>query len=202
MSTTHLPTLARDQRDRTCSDIKVPRFVLMTDDDRLPDPSMLIPLLPQDSAVVVRSRSAEKRDSLALHISGLCHRHHVSVLVSYEQPPQVLVSDGIHIPEASRSYWSRKDFWRLCPRLVTTSAHSLRAAQCAPAWGADAVFLSPIAPTQSHPNGKSLGFWRGANIQSQIDIPAIALGGIDLKSVRRIFDLGFGGCAGIGLFAP
>lgn len=202
MSTTRLPALARDHRNRTCSGIKVPRFVLMTDDVRLPDPSMLIPLLPEYSAVVVRSKSPEKRDSLAPHISSVCRRHHVPMLVSYEQPPRILVSDGIHIPEASRSNWSRRDFRRLRPSLITTSAHSLKAAQSARAWGADAIFLSPIAPTQSHPNGKSLGFWRGARIQNQIDIPAIALGGVDFKSVRRIFDLGFGGCAGIGLFAP
>lgn len=202
MSTTHPPALARDQRNRICSGIKVPRFVLMTDDDRLPDPSMLIPLLPVRSAIVVRSKSPKNRDALADRISKVCRRHHIPMLISHKKPPQILVGDGLHIPEAARSNWSRRDFRRLQPSLITTSAHNLRAAQCAYAWGADAVFLSPIAPTQSHPNGKSLGFWRGASIQHQIDIPAIALGGIDLKSVRRIFDLGFGGCAGIGLFAP
>lgn len=202
MSTTHLPALARDHRHRTCTGIKVPRFVLMTDDERLPDPSMLIPLLPQGAAVIVRSKLPEKRDSLAQHISSICRRHHVSMLISYEQPPQILVCDGVHIPETSRSNWSRRDFWRLRPSLITTSAHSLKAAHLAGAWGADAVLLSPIAPTKSHPNGNSLGFWRGARIQRQTEIPAIALGGIDLKSVRRIFDLGFGGCAGIGLLAP
>ena len=202
MSTTHLPALARDHRHRTCSGVKVPRFVLMTDDDRLPDPSMFIPLLPRGSAVIVRSKSQEKKDSLAHVISSVCRRHHVAVLVSHEQPPKILISDGIHIPEASRCSWSRRDFRRLRPSLITTSAHSLKAAQSAHVWGADAVLLSPIAPTQSHPNGKSLGFWRGTRIQRQIDIPAIALGGIDLKSARRMFDLGFGGCAGIGLFTP
>lgn len=174
----------------------------MTDDDRLPDPSMLIPSLPPGSAVVVRSKSQTHLESLVGRVSDICRRCQVALLISYVQPPQVLISDGIHVPEKSRKNWSRRDLWRLRPGIVTTSAHSLNAANRAGNWGADAVLLSPIAATQSHPDSNSLGFWRGAAIRRQIDVPAIALGGIHLGSLRRTFDLGFSGCAGIGLFAP
>lgn len=175
-------------------------MILMTDDDRLVDPSPIIPSMPPNSAVIIRSRSKATREQRANALSALCHHHQVSLLVSCEIPPERLIGDGVHIPEACRARWQRKDFWRLRPRLVTTSAHDLTSAKRASQWGADAVLLSPFCPTKSHPGGKSLGYWRGATINRHINIPTIALGGIDQKSMGRVLDLGFFGYAGISIF--
>ena len=192
--------LARHLGAHTDHTIDVPRIILMTDDDRLDDPSPIIPSLPPGSAVIIRSKSETKRVQLAHAVSNLCQRQQVILLVSCETPPKQLIGDGVHIPEAAWTRWRRTDFWRLQPRLVTTSAHNLAAARRAALRGVNAVLLSPIHPTKSHPSGKSLGIWRGAAICQHIDIPTIALGGIDQKSMSRALDLGFFGCAGIGIF--
>lgn len=196
------PILASHHQSRTCSGINIPRLVLMTDDNRLTDPSNIIPFLPPRSAVIVRSRSQATREKCALDITELCQQYSVTLLVSYETPPSQLIGDGVHVPESARENWLRKDFWRLRPELVTTSAHNLSAASKAASWGADAVLLSPICPTYSHDDRKTLGYWRGAMISQRIRTHAIALGGIDHQNIRRAFSLGFAGCAGIGLFVP
>lgn len=183
-----------------CSDINIPRLILMTDDDRLIDPTSIIPLLPVGSAVIVRSRSFKERQQRALAISNICRQHQITLLVSYETPPKQLIGDGVHVPEMAQKNWRRKDFYRLRPRLVTTSAHALAAAQRGIKWGASAILLSPIFFTKSHPGAKSLGIWRGANISGHLSIPTIALGGIDHVTMPRAFNHGFFGCAGIGVF--
>ena len=172
----------------------------MTDDERLPDPSSIIPELPVGSAVIVRSRSSEARMQKAQGLWSLCRHHRVSLLVSSEKPPTQLIGDGVHVPESGRRNWCRKEFMRQQPGLVTTSAHDLTSAQRAVAWGTDAVLLSPILPTQSHPGGRSLGWWRGAAISNQLTVPVIALGGIDYTTVVRARNLGFFGWAGISMF--
>jgi len=194
------PVLARHHSLNTDHTIDVPRIILMTDDDRLVDPSPIIPSLPPGSAVIIRSKSETRRTQMARDALDLCRVHRIMLLVSYETPPKKLIGDGVHIPEAAWARWRRSDLWRLHPRLVTTSAHNLATARRAALRGADAVLLSPIHPTKSHPDEKSLGVWRGAAICQHIDIPTIALGGIDQKSISRALDLGFFGCAGIGIF--
>ena len=174
----------------------------MTDDERLTDPSDIIPLLPPRSAIIVRSKSQAARDKRALNIINICQAYDVSLLVSHEIPPSALIGDGVHIPESAKAKWLQKDLWRLRPRLVTTSAHNLRAASKASAWGANAILLSPVRQTKSHPESRPLGYWRSAVICQRIEIPTIALGGIDHQNMRRALNLGFSGCAGIGLFAP
>ena len=61
-----------------------------------------------------------------------------------------------------------------CLRLVT--AHSLR--DLGRIGRADALLLSPIYPTRSHPSGKSLGPLRFRLISRQSAVPVIALGGM------------------------
>lgn len=194
------PVLARHLRNSRDHTMCVPRMILMTDDDRLVDPSPIIPSMPPGSAIIIRSRSVAEREKRAHAVSALCYHHQITLLVSHETPPKQLIGDGVHIPEATRARWHRKDFWRLQPRLVSTSAHDLTSAKRASEWGVDAVLLSPLSPTKSHPGGKSLGYWRGASICRHINIPTIALGGIDHKSMGRVLNLGFFGYAGIGIF--
>lgn len=61
-------------------------------------------------------------------------------------------------------------------RLAT--AHSLAEIGAARRAGADAVLLSPVFPTQSHPGGAVLGPVRFGLMARQSPIPVIALGGI------------------------
>ncbi len=66
--------------------------------------------------------------------------------------------------------------------LVT--AHSLR--ELRRARRAEAVLLSPVFPTRSHPGGKVLGPLRFRLLASRSPVPVIALGGMNARRARRL----------------
>lgn len=69
-------------------------------------------------------------------------------------------------------------------RLAT--AHSLREIAHANLSRADAVLLSPVFPTRSHPGGKLLGPLRFRLMAMRAAMPVIALGGMDARHARAL----------------
>jgi len=67
-------------------------------------------------------------------------------------------------------------------RLVTV--HSLR--EIGRARRADAVLLSPVFPTRSHPAGSPLGPVRFRLLAAHAAVPVIALGGMSAKRARQL----------------
>ncbi len=67
-------------------------------------------------------------------------------------------------------------------RLVTV--HSLR--ELRRAHRANAVLLSPIFPTRSHPGGKVLGPLRWKGLAALSPVPVIALGGMNTRRARQL----------------
>lgn len=70
------------------------------------------------------------------------------------------------------------------PRLVT--AHSLREIAMAHRARADAILLSPVFPTRSHPGGKALGPVRFRLLAARAQVPVIALGGMSKDRARDL----------------
>ena len=68
--------------------------------------------------------------------------------------------------------------------LQLAAAHSLRELRCAA--GADAVLLSPVFPTRSHPGAKALGPLRFRLLAARAPAPVIALGGMTSDRARRL----------------
>ena len=67
--------------------------------------------------------------------------------------------------------------------------------------GADAVLVSPVFPTASHPGGRTLGLLRFARLARASRLPVYALGGISAASQRRLKNLPIAGIAGISAVA-
>lgn len=173
----------------------------MTDRERLPDPSALVPHLPPNSALIIRDPDPEAAAQMAEKLGVQCRRHNVLVLLSCPEPPQTLTCDGIHIPEKAFTRWRASDLQRLRPGLLTASAHSPRAIRRAARFGCDAVIVSPVFATKSHPGSPSLGFSRFARMVKLSSLPIIALGGIGARDLRRVMLSGAHGIAGISLFS-
>lgn len=88
-----------------------------------------------------------------------------------------------------------------CPAGLTTwPAHDDREAIIASRAGADMLFVSPVHPTRSHPGEGALGAGRAARIGARLDLPRIALGGMDARRSRRL--RGFHGWAAIDAWRP
>lgn len=86
-------------------------------------------------------------------------------------------ADGIY--GAPRSLYPRR---RGLLHLAT--AHGLREVGLAATLGADAVLLSPVFPTATHPGGDVLGPVRFRLLARQSPVPVIALGGMTAAHAR------------------
>lgn len=79
----------------------------------------------------------------------------------------------------------------------TRAAHSRREAVAAIRAGADAVFVSPIFATRSHPGAGALGRTRFGLLVQGLDVPVIALGGMDARRAAGLWQIGLYGWAAI-----
>jgi thiamine-phosphate pyrophosphorylase len=104
---------------------------------------------------------------------------------------------GLHIRRGRRP----APLPRLC-RLASSSAHDRVEAARARRAGAALVFLSPAFATASHPGAKALGPLRWANIVRKVELPTIALGGVDGATIRKLPRNVAAGAAAIGALAP
>jgi thiamine-phosphate pyrophosphorylase len=164
MSALHL---ARQQRRLNAA---MP-LVLFTDDSNR-DWCAATRRLPRGSAIVIRARDGKARAALFERLSPLPGLR----LLIADDPVLARAADGLHLPEKrvrEAPHWRvRHPDW-----IITTSAHSLRGLMhlsCV-----DAVFLSPVFATASHPGASALGAARAAFIAAASPVPAYALGGID-----------------------
>jgi thiamine-phosphate pyrophosphorylase len=171
----------------------LPSLVLMTDDDRLPDPAAAAWALPRGSLVTVRARDRTARARLAGTILSIARARYLFVLVADD--PELAAragADGLHLPEAKAQTASH---WRAChPRwLITVASHGQKPVPDA----ADAVLLSAIFPTRSHNDRAPLGPLKAAFMAQRLSKPVYALGGIDARNAGRLSGA-FAGIAAIG----
>lgn len=174
----------------------LPRFWLMTDDTRgLAEAA--IPRLPPGSAVIFRHYAAKNREALGAHLHALARRHAALFLVAGD--PRLaarLHADGYHAPEAlaHRLPFAR----RLLPRgLMTMAAHGARALATARLYAPDALILSPVFKTASHPGAAALGSVRFAALAHATALPVVALGGMTVENFGRLKDSHACGFAGV-----
>jgi thiamine-phosphate diphosphorylase len=106
---------------------------------------------------------------------------------------------GVNLPEADISVAAARTL--LGPqRLLGRSVHSLAAASQAAAEGADFVIFGPVYATPSHPDSAGLGVKALTEIVEALDIPVLAIGGVDRERARECLAAGAGGYAAIRLF--
>ena len=83
-------------------------------------------------------------------------------------------------------------------RSISAAAHSERAALLGKYL--DAIFLSPVFPTASHPSAVALLPARANKLAEAFQIPVYALGGVTARNALLLH--GFAGIAAIGALVP
>ena len=79
--------------------------------------------------------------------------------------------------------------------LVGVSVHSLDEARSAAADGADYLTFGHVFPSNSHPELPPTGLGLLAEVVAAVDIPVIAIGGIDIGNVQEVLTTGCDGIA-------
>jgi thiamine-phosphate pyrophosphorylase len=105
-------------------------------------------------------------------------------------------ADGVHLPGDSFEIEDARAL--LGPhKIIGVSTHSIEQAQRAATAGADFVVFGPIFDTPSKRRfGAPLGLDRLREVVRAIDVPAIAIGGIDSSNAAEV---GATGCAGVAV---
>lgn len=87
-------------------------------------------------------------------------------------------------------------------RWLAASCHSADELALAAQMGVDFVTLSPVQPTQTHPNAEPLGWAQVAVLLQGFNHPAYLLGGVTPANLERAWQAGAQGVAGIRAFWP
>jgi thiamine-phosphate pyrophosphorylase len=176
---------------------RVPPLVLMTDDDRLPDPVAAAKLLPKGAMVIVRSRDDTRRVELSCSLVALGRSRGFVILIANDAELAAHCgADGLHLSQADAHHAAH---WRaLHPDwFISAAAHSLHAALFCRF--VDAIVLSPVFSTASHPERGSLTSVRANKIVLEAVTPVYALGGVAAHNAALLH--GFAGIAAIGALA-
>ena len=115
-----------------------------------------------------------------MRLSAIARREgHLVILSDSTLTAREWGADGVY--GAPRSiYPTRTDM------LTIATAHDMQEIAQANRIGADAVMLSPVFPTRSHPGGAVLGPARFRALAHHAQMPVIALGGMTGGTAKRL----------------
>lgn len=87
-------------------------------------------------------------------------------------------------------------------RWLAASCHDAEELALAKQMGVDFVTLSPVQPTQTHPDAQPLGWASAEGLIADFSHPVFVLGGLTPQDKQKAWDIGAQGVAGIRAFWP
>jgi thiamine-phosphate pyrophosphorylase len=176
------PLTWRQGKDRS-----VPVFYLLTDVNRLADPQAVMERLPRGACILLRHTDNVELKSLARRVIPRAHRLGLKVLLAGDVRLALrLNADGVHLSQHQARLGPLRIQLKKPGFLLTVSAHSHLALWRASKLPAQAIFISPVFATNSHPTAKPLGHFRAISLTNPSLIATIALGGITIKTAKRL----------------
>jgi thiamine-phosphate pyrophosphorylase len=168
---------------------RVPRLWFFTD-DRLGVTNVdILQSLPRDTGVVLRTRQFP--ECLA-NWAQICRARGLLFLISGQVSAGYrFAAHGVHWPEIERPKRRASPL-----QLRTCSAHSFVALQKAYKSGADAIFVSPVFATVSHPGAHHLGRVRFGLMVRHQPSRVIALGGMTSQRAKGLNRFGIAAVQG------
>lgn len=186
-----------------------PRFIL-TDPARQPDPAYAIDVAKAGEGVIYRAYGKKPSAASLRELGRRARRKHALFLVAgNDRSARLLHVDGLHLPEFRLGSPPTEHMFAAArrpksPFRVTAAAHSEAAIVRAARAGVDAVLISPVFATPSHPGAKPLGvvrFARLASIARGFGLRVYALGGMTETGRGRLRGAGVAGIGGIRIFS-
>jgi thiamine-phosphate pyrophosphorylase len=168
-----------------------PQIWLMTD-ERGGDPVSLVRTLPKGAGIVFRhhATAAGERRALFKRVRRVARRRRlVLLLAGTPAQAQAWGADGAH----HRSVLPSRG-------LRSVAVHDRRELALAVRVDADLMFVSPVFATRSHPGMRSLGVARFGLLAGKHRQRAIALGGINCNSFKKLRAMKAHGWAAIDAF--
>jgi len=174
----------------------LPALLLVSDDQRLPDPCASARQLPKGAGVLLRHRDARWRAALGQALASIARDRALRFIIAEDIPLALRLRAHVHLSEAHRHCAWRAHLAGI--RLVTIAAHSETACWKAKLAGADAVLMGAVFATASHPERAGIGAMRLRLMAQRLSVPIYAMGGLDAGNARRLSGAGLAGLAAVG----
>jgi len=155
---------------------------LLSDPIRLPDPTPWLARLPRGAAVLLRGAAPE----VAHRVARICRARRLVLLVSAEGRLALRLGAGLHVPDRTPTYGLLPFLLNRRGKWLSAALHGRAGMARARRISADLVLVSPVFPTASHPGAPALGPLRWAALARAAGRPAVALGGMSARGVRRL----------------
>ena len=174
-------------------DNKLPKVIIIFDDELFNKKKMLKLKIPKKSAFLLRSYQTKKRKKIAKQLLKFCKMKKIKLLIGSDiKLAKDINAHGVHFPE----YMIKKKNiinWVIVKNIklrknwiITTAVHSLQGIKNAEFFDIDAALLSPVFSSKSHPNKKYLGINKLSKIVKKTKLPIYALGGINIKNIKSL----------------
>ena len=161
----------------------LPRQWLMTDERIAADLRQAIDRVPRGGGVVLRHHQSDAAHGA--RVAALCRERGLMLAVAGDVGLARQLGAGmVHNPQGAAG-----------DLLTSRSVHSREEALAAR--GADLIFVSPVFPSRSHPDGAALGMAAALALVQLAAVPGIALGGMDPDRGKAAMAAGFHGWAAI-----
>ncbi|HCL89992.1 MAG TPA: thiamine phosphate synthase [Candidatus Atribacteria bacterium] len=151
-------------------------------------------------ATVIQFRDKEMKDSEAVvacrEIYKLTKKKGVSFIVNDRvEIAKAVDADGVHLGQEDMSFGSARKILGK-EKIIGISAETVEQALKAVEGGADYLGIGPIYPTTTKPDaGKALGIAKLKEIRKSVNIPIVAIGGINENNLEEVLKAGVDGVA-------
>ncbi len=143
-----------------------------------------------------KNAAARRMYEEALKLRNLCRDR--TLLVNDRIDIALAVgADGVHLGQKdipcriARKILGRK-------KIIGLTVHNLKEARQARRWGADYIGVAPVFPTHTKSDAiKAVGIKLIREIKRRLDIPVVALGGVNLSNAKDIIRAGADGLCAI-----
>ena len=157
--------------------------------------------------IQIREKDLEARRLLELALFALTETRATAARVLVNDRLDVALAAGaagVHLGESSLPVEIVAEWRRSVRRnefVIGVSCHSLVSARAAAQAGADYIFFGPVFATPSKAAfGPAQGIERLREVCASVEIPVLAIGGVNLENACACFETGAAGIAAIRLF--
>ncbi|MDY0189737.1 MAG: bifunctional hydroxymethylpyrimidine kinase/phosphomethylpyrimidine kinase [Desulfuromonas sp.] len=188
----------KHQRQLTCA-AKISGIYLITDDS--PKEQLLSTVQAALSAGVRvvqyrdKKRCTADKLQLAIELRQLCHQYQALLIINDQvELAQQCQADGVHLGQSDGSVSAARSV--LGDRaLIGVSTRTQQMALQAQQQGADYIGVGSVYPTATKQDAVHIGIAGLQEIRRAVDIPIIAIGGIDSSGLAAVIQAGADGAA-------